>query len=307
MNQPKPAIDQFRERAFRILNEYFTPHKYSNFANANLLAGLFPLDSFMPSDGMFTAEAKIQIAKGAIRETANWTEAFAGFHQATGDVYRLDCNLPILEKALQGRKPTPELLVQIASENAAQLVMTASASAQAARDQKHEALFHELAPRLITDIPAGSNRYAVALDNKRIEAERQRIWDLSLEELEALKTKKNLRSMSKEELKAIVNSAEPARREQYIFGNRHADALPEQILTLRERGAAEVKAGIFRQIPDEWKIPGKDLTVPFSHNLIAQLPKEIVARLLQMYGNNQLTYMCELTKFKQRQKAAATK
>jgi hypothetical protein len=197
--------------------------------------------------------------------------------------------------------------VQIASDHVSELAVTADAANEAARDQKHEALFHELAPRLITDIPAGSNRYAVALENKRIEADRQRVWDMSLEELEALKTKKNLRSMSKEELKAIVNSAEPARREQYIFGNRHADALPEQILTLRERGAAEVKAGIFRQIPDEWKIPGKDLTVPFSHNLIAQLPKEIVARLLQMYGSNQLTYMCELTKFKQRQKAAATK
>jgi hypothetical protein len=261
----------------------------------------------MPSDGMFIAEAKIQIAKGGIVETAEWRDAFKEFHDSTQGAYSLDCNLPIFEKALKGLRPTPALLVQLAGDYASQLVMTADASAQAARDQKHEALFHELAPRLISDIPAGSNRYAVALENKRIEAERQRVWDMSLEELEALKTKKNLRSMSKEELKAIVNSAEPTRREQYIFGNRHADALPEQILTLRERGAAEVKAGIFRQIPDEWKIPGKDLTVPFSHNLIAQLPKEIVARLLQMYGSNQLTYMCELTKFKQRQKAAATK
>jgi hypothetical protein len=298
----RTALEQFTERAQRILRENWTPFKYDNYANAHFLASLFPLDSFMPSDGMFTAEAKIQIAKGAIRATADWTEAFREFHAVTQGAYSLDCNLPILEKALQGRKPSPELLVQIASENAAQLVMTASANAQAARDQKHEALFHELAPRLITDIPAGSNRYAVALDNKRIEAERQRIWDLSLEELEALKAKKNLRGMSKEELKAIVNSAEPARREQYIFGNRHADALPEQILTLRERGAAEVKAGIFRQIPDEWKVPGKELTVPFSHSLLAQLPKEICARLLQMYGNNQLTYMCELTKFKLQQK-----
>jgi hypothetical protein len=296
------ALEQFVTRATRVMSEYFTPHKYTSEANANVLALKFDLSGFLPSDGMVKREAEIQIQAGNIRETAAWCEAFAGFHQATGDAYRLDCNLPILEKALKGRMPTPELLVQIASENAAQLVMTASASAQAARDQKHEALFHELAPRLITDIPAGSNRYAVALENKRIEADRQRVWDMSLEELEALKTKKNLRSMSKEELKAIVNSAEPARREQYIFGNRHADALPEQILTLRERGAAEVKAGIFRQIPDEWKVPGKELTVPFSHSLLAQLPKEICARLLQMYGNNQLTYMCELTKFKLQQK-----
>jgi hypothetical protein len=299
------ALQQFSTRVRRVLGEYFpqhapNPYKYVSEANVNVLAYKFDLSGFLPSDAMVKREAEIQIQAGNIRETAAWCEAFAGFHQATGDAYRLDCNIPILEKALQGRCPTAELLMQIASEKAAQLQMTATATAQAERDQKHEALFHELAPRLITDIPAGSNRYAVALDNKRIEAERQRIWDLSLEELEALKTKKNLRSMSKEELKKIVNDAEPARREQMVFGNRHADAVPEQIMTLRERAAEQVKMGIYRPIPLEFQIPGKEISVPFSFSLLRQLPKEIVSRLMTMYGDTQLTMRCQEFKFSKR-------
>jgi hypothetical protein len=297
----KSALQQFEERSARVLQEAWPKFKYApSGANENVLALRFPLDGFMPSDIMFRNEAQLLIASGQIRETADWTEAFREFHAVTYGVYLLECNLPILEKALRGRKPTPELLVQISSDVAGQLVMTADASAQAARDQKHEALFHELAPRLITDIPAGSNRYAVQLENRRIEERRQQMWDLSLEELEALKAKKNLRGMSKEELKAIVNSAEPVRREQYIFGNRHADAVPEQIMTLRERAAEQVKMGIYRPIPLEFQIPGKEISVPFSFSLLRQLPKELISRLMTMYGDTQLTMRCQEFQFSKR-------
>jgi hypothetical protein len=298
MNQQRPAIEQFIERAERVLNEYFTPHKYSNLANASMLASLFPTDSFMPSDQMFVTEARLRIASGQIRETADWTEVFREFHAVTQGAYSLECNLPILEKALQGRKPTPELLVQIASENVSKLVMTAGAAAQAERGARHEALFNELAPRLLTDVAPGSNRYALQLENKRIEERRQQMWDLSLEELEALKTKKTLRSMSKEELKAIVNSAEPARAQKLFHGDRHSSAEPQHVLDLRAKGAEEVRTGRYAQIPSMWTVPGKEVQLDWSFGLLNQLPKEMVKRLIEKFGDSQITAACHTTRFK---------
>jgi hypothetical protein len=296
------AIEQFQVRAARILNEYFTPHKYSNFANASLLANLFPTDSFMPSDQMFVAEAKIQIAKGNIRETADWDEAFRSFHDVTQGAYSLDCNLPILEKALQGRKPTPELLVQIASDLAGQLVMTNEASAQAAQDQKHEALFHKLAPRLITDIPAGSNRYAVQLENRRIEERRQQLWDMSLEQLEAIDAKRSLRDLPKEELKKIANSMDPARIQRELSGERNTTAEPEQVLKIRAQGAEEVRQGRYAALPLQWRVPGKEVYLDWSFGLLNQLPKEMVKQLLEKYGDSQITAACHTTRYRLLQK-----
>ena len=298
----RTALEQFTERAQRILRENWTPFKYDNYANAHFLASLFPLDSFMPSDGMFTTEAKIQIAKGAIRATADWTEAFREFHAITNGAYLLDCNLPILEKALKGRMPTPELLVQIASENVSKLVMTADASAQAARDQKHEALFHELAPRLITDIPAGSNRYAVQLENRRIEERRQQFWDMSLEQLQAIKEKRDLRDLPKSELVKIANSMDPARKQRELSGERNTTAEPEQVLKLRAQGEAEVASGRYAKIPAQWRVPGKDVYLDFSFGLLNQLPKEMVKQLIEKYGDSQITAACHTTRYKLLQK-----
>jgi hypothetical protein len=302
LNQPKPAIEQFSERGLRILSEYFTPFKYANQANASFLASLFPTDSFMPSDQMFVTEARLRIASGQIRETADWTEAFREFHAVTQGAYSLDCNLPILEKALQGRKPMPELLVQIASDHASQLVMTNEASDQAAQDQKHEALFHKLAPRLITDIPAGSNRYAVALENKRIEERRQQLWDMSLEQLEAIDAKRSLRDLSKEELKKIANSMDPARIQREFSGERNTTAEPEQVLKIRAQGAEEVRQGRHAALPPQWRVPGKEVYLDWSFGLLNQLPKEMVKQLLEKYGDSQITAACHTTRYRLLQK-----
>jgi hypothetical protein len=295
------ALEQFTTRATRILNEYFTPHKYSNFANANLLAGLFPLDSFMPSDGMFVAEAKIQIAKGAIRETSDWTEAFREFHAVTQGAYSLDCNLPILEKALQGRKPSPELLVQLASENAAQLVMTADASAQAAQDQRHEQLWAKYAPKLLEGPIDGMNKWAVDMENKRRQAIADDMWSWPIERLEELDRKKKLMEMPKEELRKIVNAQEPERVQRAI-GDRHQGAEPQAILDMRTRAANDVRIGKYRPLPSEFRIPGKDITVPWSHSLLAQLPPNITRQLIQFYGSDALTAACETQKLRMLQK-----
>jgi hypothetical protein len=261
----------------------------------------FPLEGFLPSDIMFKNEAQLLIASGAIVPTAAWRDAFREFFATSvGQSFALDCNIPLFEKYIGLADPSAELLTVIASEHVNELVPTNEAASQAERDRLHEKLFHEIAPRLITDIPTGSNRYTVALNNKRIEAERQRIWDMSLEQLTELAQKKNMRNMSKEELKKIVNDAEPARREQMIFGNRHADAVPEQIMTLRERAAEQVKMGVYRPIPLEFQIPGKEISVPFSFSLLRQLPKEIVSRLMTMYGDTQLTMRCQEFLFSKR-------
>jgi hypothetical protein len=297
------ALQQFSTRVRRVLGEYFpqhapNPYKYVSEANVNVLAYKFDLSGFLPSDAMVKREAEIQIQAGNIRETAVWCEAFAGFHQATGDAYRLDCNISILEKALQGRCPTAELLMQIASEKAAQVQMTATATAQAERDQKHEALFHELAPRLITDIPAGSNRYAVALENKRLEERRQQIWNMSLEELQAIKEKRDLRDLPKSELVKIANSMDPARKQRELSGERNTTAEPEQVLKLRAQGEAEVASGRYAKIPAQWRVPGKDVYLDFSFGLLNQLPKEMVKQLIERYGDSQITAACHTTRYK---------
>jgi hypothetical protein len=290
------VLEQFTAIAAKVLQAHW-PHKYDA-AAAHLLATKFPVDGFRPEDSVFKREAELLIASGAITEGAVWREAFAGFHQATGDAYRLDCNLPILEKALSGRMPTPELLVQIASENVSKLVMTAGAAAQAERGARYEALFNELAPRLLTDVAPGSNRYALQLENKRIEERRQQMWDLPLEELEALKAKKNLRNMSKEELKAIVNSAEPARAQKLFHGDRHSSAEPQHVLDLRAKGAEEVRTGRYAQIPSMWTVPGKEVQLDWSFGLLNQLPKEMVKRLIEKFGDSQITAACHTTRFK---------
>lgn len=304
MNQPKPAIEQFQERTLRILGEYFpvaapNPFKYANAANAFTLARSFPIDSFMPSDATFVTQAKIEIASGAIMPTAVWATAFLEFFNSEmGRSFKLDCNTEIFERALAGRRPSVELLTQIASEKASELVMTADASAQAAQGQRHEALFHKLAPKLITDIPAGSNRYAVALENKRIEERRQQIWDMSLEQLEELEVKRNLRSLPVSELRKIVNNAEPARLQKIVNGDRHQGAEPQAILDMRARAAEQVRMGIYRPLPAEFKIPGKEISVPWSHSLLAQLPADMTRKLLNLYGNDALTAACETQKLK---------
>jgi hypothetical protein len=297
------ALNQFKQRAARVLSEAFPPpKKYASEANWHTLALRFPLEGFLPSDIMFKNEAQLLIASGAIVPTAAWQDAFREFfNTSVGRSFSLDCNRPIFEKYIGLADPSVSLLTQIASEHVNELVPTNEAAAQAAEDTRRAQLWEEFAPKLLTpyEMP---NQYARAIENKRIEARRNEMWEWPLSRFEELKTKKDMHNMSKEELRAIVNKAEPARREQMIFGDRHADAVPEQILTLRARAEEEVKAGIFRKIPDMWKIPGKDLEIPFSTGLLNQLPKEIVAKLLTMYGNNQLTYMCALTKFKLSQK-----
>jgi hypothetical protein len=295
------ALEQFITRATRVMSEYFTPHKYTSEANANVLALKFDLSGFLPSDGMVKREAEIQIQAGNIRETAAWREAFAGFHQATGDVYRLDCNLPILEKALKGRMPTPELLVQIASENAAQLVMTASASAQAAQDQRHEQLWVKYAPKLLEGPVDGMNKWAVDMENKRRQAIADDMWSWPIERLEELDRKKKLMEMPKEELRKIVNAQEPERVQRAI-GDRHQGAEPQAILDMRTRAANDVRIGKYRPLPSEFRIPGKDITVPWSHSLLAQLPPNITRQLIQFYGSDALTAACETQKLRMLQK-----
>jgi hypothetical protein len=295
----KSALQQFEERSARVLQEAWPKFKYApSGANENVLALRFPLEGFMPSDIMFRNEAQLLITSGQIRETADWTEAFREFHAVTQGAYSLDCNLPILEKALQGRKPTPELLVQIASENVSKLVMTAGATAQAERDRLHEKLFHEIAPRLVTDIPAGSNRYAVALENKRIEERRQQIWNMSLEELQAIKEKRDLRDLPKSELVKIANSMDPARKQRELSGERNTTAEPEQVLRLRAQGEAEVASGRYAKIPDQWRVPGKEVYLDWSFGLLNQLPKEMVKQLLEKFGDSQITAACHTTRYK---------
>ena len=295
------ALEQFVTRATRVMSEYFTPHKYTSEANANVLALKFDLSGFLPSDGMVKREAEIQIQAGNIRETAAWCEAFAGFHQATSDVYRLDCNLPILEKALKGRMPTPELLVQIASENAAQLVMTASASAQASQDQRHEQLWAKYAPKLLEGPVDGMNKWAVDMENRRRQAIADDMWSWPIERLEELDRKKKLMEMPKEELRKIVNAQEPERVQRAI-GDRHQGAEPQAILDMRARAANDVRIGKYRPLPAEFKVPGKDITVPWSHSLLAQLPPNITRQLIQFYGNDALTAACETQKLRMLQK-----
>jgi hypothetical protein len=256
----------------------------------------------MPSDGKFIKEAQLLIANGSIVETAMWQEVFRDFHSTTGDVWKTEANEGFLERGLAGRQPTVALLLQIVQDNPQPFEMTAEARAQAARDQRHEALFHKLAPKLITDIPAGSNRYAVALENKRIEERRQQIWDMSLEQLEEAEAKRNLRNLPVSELRKIVNDAEPARLQKIVNGDRHQGAEPQAILDMRNRAAEQVRMGIYRPIPAEFKIPGKDITVPWSHSLLAQLPPDMVRKLLQLYGNDALTAAVETQKFKLQQK-----
>jgi hypothetical protein len=176
--------------------------------------------------------------------------------------------------------------------------VTREAEAQAARDQKHEALFHELAPRLITDIPAGSNRYAVQLENRRIEERRQQFWDMSLEQLQAIKEKRDLRDLPKSELVKIANSMDPARKQRELSGERNTTAEPEQVLKLRAQGEAEAANGRYAKIPDQWRIPGKEVYLDWSFGLLNQLPKEMVKQLIERYGDSQISAACHTTRYK---------
>jgi hypothetical protein len=307
MNQPKPAIEQFQERALRVLGEYFpvpapNKYKYANAANAFALARTFPLDGFLPSDQMMVTQAHIEIAAGNINPTADWSNAFREFFASAGQSFNLRCNDSLFERYLAGRCPSPELLVQLASDHVVELAVTADAANEAARGKRHEELFHELAPALLTD---GPNRYQLAIDNKRIEERRLAMWNMSLEELEALKAKKNLRNMSKEELKAIVKGAEPARVQKFITGERHDAAEPQQVIDLRNQAAVEVAAGRYGKLPDQFRVPGKDIFLDWSFALLNQLPKEMVKNLIERYGNSQISAACHTTRFRLLQKQQA--
>jgi hypothetical protein len=291
------ALNQFKQRAARVLSEAFPPpKKYASEANWHTLALRFPLEGFLPSDIMFKNEAQLLIASGAIVPTAAWQDAFREFfNTSVGRSFSLDCNRPIFEKYIGLADPSVSLLTQIASEHVNELVLTNEAAAQAAEDTRRAQLWEEFAPKLLTpyEMP---NQYARAIENKRIEARRNEMWEWPLSRFEELKTKKDMHNMSKEELRAIVNKAEPARIQKMVAGERHENAEPSQLELLRTRGEAEVKAGMFQPIPQQWQIPGKEISVDFSFALLAQLPKEIVQRMMQRWGNNQVTWRCQETR-----------
>lgn len=295
------ALQQFSLRVSRVLAEYFPAHApnqymYVSEANVYTLANRFDFSGFLPSDTMVVNEATVLIRKGIITPTSTWQEAFRAFHEETRNSYALDCNTPILEALLQGRCPTPELLVEIAN-GTSDLVLTPQATheanRQAAEDARRAELFEEFAPRLIAGPSDSMNKYAVAIENKRIEARRNEMWNWPLSKLEELKTRKNMREMSTSELRKIATSNEPARMERVFQGIPQDEATSAQIQTLRTRGQEQVRMGVYRPIPDEFQIPGKEITVPWSFALLRQLPKDLVKKLIERYGDAQITEKCQ--------------
>jgi hypothetical protein len=297
------ALQQFCTRVKRVLAEHYPPHapnqfKYISEANVYTLAQRFDLSGFLPSDTMVVNEANALISKSIITPTSTWQDAFQAFHEVTGNAYSLECNIPIFEKALAGRCPTPELLVEIAN-GTSDLLLTPQAAhevnRQAAEDARRAELFEEFAPRLIAGPSDSMNKYAVAIENKRIEARRNEMWNWPLSKLEELKTRKNMREMPTSELRKIATSNEPARMERVFQGIPQDEATTAQIQTLHTRGQEQVRMGIYRPIPQQWTVPGKDIQLDWSFALLRQLPKELVARLISRYGNEQLTEKCSET------------
>jgi hypothetical protein len=297
------AFQQFCTRVRRVLAEYLpaaapNQYKYVSEANVYTLAQRFDLSGFLPSDTMVLTEANILIGKGIITTTSTWDDAFRAFNEATQNSYALECNIPILERGLQGRCPTAELLVEIANSTS-DLILTPQAAhetnRQAAEDARRAELFEEFAPKLIPGPCPGMNSYAVAIENKKIDARRQQMWNWPLSQLEELKTRKNMRNMPNDELRKIANSNEPARKERIFQGVPQDEATSAQVQTLHTRGQEQVRMGIYRPIPSEFQVPGKEITVPWSFQLLRQLPKEIITRLITMYGDNQLTEKCQET------------
>jgi hypothetical protein len=114
--------------------------------------------------------------------------------------------------------------------------------------------------------PKGKTRWDKAILQKRLDSETAALMALSFDELsekhEAWLYKHRLESMTADEVRSIVKLDDLARRATYTE---------------------------FQPLPQSYSPPNKETVfIPWSHQLLTKLPAAELARLMQLYGHEQL-------------------
>ncbi len=210
---------------------------------------------------------------GQLAVNADYAQAYRTFFNTHPEL-TLEGNMSVLDAALaeSGEAVTAENLEDLLQPGhpysvLSQLSITAEAEQSQAEQQEWNAIIAELIE--VKTFIDSRGRRACYDELGRITAYKEfseRIKAMSLEDLRRIRDSRaevqRLRGMSVKELQQVVRDNAPATPSRYEL------------------------------IPPQYVVPGKDIGINWSFQLLRRLPSQETARLIRMYGNDQVTAAC---------------
>jgi len=200
----------------------------------------------------------------------DYAEAYRTFFQKYPE-YAVEANMAVLDDLHHGEDITAQTLEELLENPNVirQLAVTAEASNQQADEHELNAIIAEIVGNLKTQIDGRGRKLCTDASGRHLvdyKTEVERIQSLGLEDLRALLAdrteRRRLRSLSKEELHQVVKS--------------NSSAWPSR----------------YEPIPSQYIVPGKDIGINWSFQLLKRLPTPEQKRLLRIFGEAQINAAC---------------
>jgi hypothetical protein len=222
-----------------------------------------------PDSSLFIQRVDSLIANGKLCLSPRWSEAFRIFFERHPEL-NCDANVEILDAALQARATHARLEALLSYDHIhRQLATTASGARQFADETERQRLVSDLVASLKPQIDGRTGKQVVYRNRTHATSygeEVSRIEGLPLADLRQINTerleKQRIAGLSREEIHTEMKLQAAANCPQHT---RYASITPE------------------------YEIPGKSVSVPWSAQLFGRLPISEQRRLMDRFGNEQLT------------------